>query len=409
MKKTNLLFIALAGILVLVMTSSAFAQDWPQWRGANRDGKVSGFKAPKSWPAELDVKWKVAIGLGDASPVMAGGKVYSFTRQEGDEVVHCLDASNGKEIWQSKYPALAITGPSSSVHPGPRSTPAVADGKIVTLGIGGVISCLDASNGKLVWRNEDFTKDLPQFFTGVSPMIANGMCFIHLGGKEKGQIIAFDLKTGNQKWVCESDGPSYASLAMMTVGGKKQIVDLTSKNLIGIDPENGKILWQFAAPVKGMFYNAPTPVIDGQKVIITGQGQGTKAVQVEKQGNEYVAKELWNNAELGTKWNTPVLKDGFLYGLSKERKLYCMNAKTGATAWVDTKMQNDFGEIVDAGSLLIALPQTSNLVIYKPDEKAYTEVAVIKAADTPTYSYPILSGKNIFIKDKDSLVMLAVK
>jgi outer membrane protein assembly factor BamB len=357
----------------------------------------------------LDVKWKVAVGLGDASPVMAGGKLYSFGRVGADEVTMCLDAATGKEIWQDKYAALAISGPSASVHPGPRSTPAVGEGKIVTLGIGGVISCLDASTGKLVWRNEDFTKDLPQFFVGVSPLIANGMCLIHLGGKVKGQIIAFDLKTGNQKWVCDSDGPSYASLTMMTISGKKQIVDLTLKNLIGIDPENGKIMWQFPAPVQGMFYNAPTPVVDGQTVIITGQGQGTKAVQIEKQGNEYAAKELWNNAELGTKWNTPVLKDGFLYGLSKERKLYCMNAKTGATAWVDTKMQNDFGEIVDAGSLLIALPQTSNFVIYKPDEKAYTEVAVIKAADTPTYSYPILSGKNIFVKDKDSLVMLAVK
>lgn len=409
MKKTNRLFIAIAGMLVLGLTANAFAQDWPQWRGANRDGKVSGFQAPKLWPAELDVKWKVTVGLGDASPVMAGGKLYSFTRQEGDEVILCFDAANGKELWQNKYPAVAISGPASSAHPGPRSTPAVGDGKIVTLGIGGVLSCLDAATGKLVWRNEDFTKDLPQFFTGLSPMITNGMCIVHLGGKEKGQIIAFDLKTGNQKWLCDSDGPSYASLAMMTVSGKKQIVDLTAKNLIGIDPESGKIMWQFAAPAENRFYNAASPVIDGSTVIITGQGQGTKAIQVEKQGNEYVAKEAWKNAELGTKWNTPVLKDGFLYGLSDARKLYCMNAKTGATVWVDTKMQNDFGEIVDAGSLLIALPQTSNLVIFKPDEKAYTEVAIIKVAETPTYSFPILSGNKIFIKDKESLAMLMVK
>src|SRR5674476_162639 len=283
MKKINLLFVMVTGILVIGLTTSAFSQDWSQWRGANRDGKVTGFNAPKQWPAELDVKWKVAVGIGDASPVMAGGKLYSFGRVGADEVTMCLDATTGKEIWQDKYAALAITGPSASVHPGPRSTPAVGEGKIVTLGIGGVISCLDASTGKLVWRNEDFTKDLPQFFVGVSPLIANGMCLIHLVGKVKGQIIAFDLKTGTQKWVCDSDGPSYASLTMMTISGKKQIVDLTLKNLIGIDPENGKIMWQFPAPVKGMFYNAPSPVVDGQTVFITGAGQGTVAVQVEKQ------------------------------------------------------------------------------------------------------------------------------
>ena len=409
MKKTNRLFIAMAGVLMVAITTSAFSLDWPQWRGANRDGKVTGFDVPKAWPAELVQKWKITVGLGDASPVIAGGKLYSFTRQGGDEVILCLDVASGKELWQDKYPALAITGPASSQHPGPRSTPAVGEGKIVTLGIGGVLTCLDAGTGKLVWRNEDFTKELPMFFTGLSPLIANGMCIVHLGGKEKGEIISFDLKTGAQKWQTASDGPSYASLSMMTISGKKHIIDLTEKNLVGIDPENGKLLWQYAVPVENRFYNAASPVIDGQTVIITGQGQGTKAVKIQKQGDAFVAQELWKNAELGTKWNTPVLKDGFLYGLSNERKLYCMNAKTGQTAWVDAKLHNDFGEIVDAGSLIIALPQTSNLVIYKADEKAYTEVAVIKVADTPTYSFPVLAGNNIFIKDKESLAMMVVK
>ncbi len=86
-----------------------------------------------------------------------------------------------------------------------------------------------------------------------------------------------------------------------------------------------------------------------------------------------------------------------------------MDAKTGATAWVDTKLLNDFGEIVDTGSLLIALPQTSNLVIYKPDEKAYTEVAVIKVSDTPIYTYPICAGDKIYVKDKESLAMMSLK
>lgn len=144
-------------------------------------------------------------------------------------------------------------------------------------------------------------------------------------------------------------------------------------------------------------------------MIITGQGQGTKAVKIQKQGDEFVASELWKNSELGTKWNTPILKDGFLYGLSDGRKLFCINAATGQTAWIDTKLHNDFGTIVDAGSVIIALPQTSKLVVFKPDEKAYTEVTTIKVADTPTYSYPVLSGNKLFIKDKESLALMTVK
>jgi outer membrane protein assembly factor BamB len=236
----------------------------------------------------------------------------------------------------------------------------------------------------------------------------NGMCVIHLGAIEKGVLIAFDLKSGKQKWQCASDGASYSSLSIMTIDGKKQLVDLTDKNLVGVDPGSGKLLWQFAAPVAGMVYNAPTPVIDGQTVIITGGGQGTKAVKIEKQGNEFVAKELWKNPDVGTKFNSPILKDGFLYGLSTARKLYCMNAATGQTVWIDDKIQND-GEIVDTGNLLIAITQNSNLIAFKPDEKAYTEVALIKVSDTPVFAYPILAKDNIYIKDKETLAMMSVK
>jgi outer membrane protein assembly factor BamB len=409
MKKTNQLFLAMAGLLFLTINTNVFSQDWPQWRGLNRDGKVTGFDAPKAWPSELTPQWKVTVGIGDASPVMAGGKIYSFARQGNDEVLMCLDGDTGKELWQAKYPAVAITGPASSQHSGPRRTPCVGEGKVVTLGIGGVLSCFDSKTGDLIWRNEDFTKDLPPFFTSLSPLIVKGMCIVHLGGKEKGEIIAFDSKTGKQKWQTSGDGPSYASLTQMTLNGKKQIIDLTAKNLVGIDPENGKILWQFPVPVENRFYNSASPVIDGETVIITGQGQGTKALKIQKQGDGFVVTELWKNGELGTKWNTPVLKDGFLYGISDGRKLFCMNAKTGQTAWVDAKLHNDFGTIVDAGSLIIALPQTSNLVIFKPDEKAYNEVSFIKVAETPTYSYPILAGNKLFVKDKESLAMMILK
>jgi len=407
--RTIRLLISMAGFMILAMTTNVLAQDWSQWRGAERDGKVSGFNAPKLWPALLTQKWKVTVGLGDASPVMVGDKLYSFSRQGENEMVECLDSETGKELWKYQYPALAITGPASSQHPGPRSTPVVGEGKIITLGVGGALCCLDADNGKLVWKNEEYTRDLPPFFTSLSPLIYNGMCFVHLGGKESGELIAFDLLTGKQKWQCPGDAPSYASLTMMTVQGVKQVVDLTAKNLQGINPESGKILWQFPVATEFRFYNSATPVIDGENVIITGQGQGTRAVRIQKQGDQYGVKELWKNGELGTKWNTPVLKDGFLYGLSDGRKLYCMNANTGQTAWIDSKLHNDFGTIVAAGSLIIALPQTSNLVVFKPDEKGYSEVALIKVADSPTYSYPILSGNNVFIKDKESLSMMVIK
>src|SRR6516165_12149905 len=135
----------IAGFLLVLSASGVWAQDWPQWRGPHRDNKVPGFTAPATWPKTLTQKWKATVGLGDASPVLVGDKVYAFTRQGREEIITCLDAGDGKVVWQDKYAAEAVTGPGSG-HAGPRSTPAEAEGKICTLGVGGVLSCLDTSN-----------------------------------------------------------------------------------------------------------------------------------------------------------------------------------------------------------------------------------------------------------------------
>src|SRR5438309_4390788 len=158
----------LAGAVVLLRASGVSAADWPQWRGPHRDNKVAGFTAPAAWPKELTQKWKTPVGLGDASPALVGDKVYVFTRQGEEEVTSCLDAASGTERWKDKYAAVAVTGPAGG-HPGPRSSPAVAEGKVCTLGVGGVLSCLDASSGKVLWRKD--TKAWPNFYTSTSPII----------------------------------------------------------------------------------------------------------------------------------------------------------------------------------------------------------------------------------------------
>jgi len=125
MKRSNRLFIAVTGFIILAMTTNVFSQDWPQWRCANRDGKVTGFDVPKSWPAELTPTWKITVGLGDASPVIAGDQLYSFARLDSNEVITYLDIKTGQKIWVNLFPALVITGPASSQHSGSRSTPVV--------------------------------------------------------------------------------------------------------------------------------------------------------------------------------------------------------------------------------------------------------------------------------------------
>src|SRR5438034_1382879 len=152
-----------------LLATGVLAQDWPQWRGPNRDAKAPEFKAPKSWPKELTQKWKVPVGEGVATPALVGEKLYIFAREDGNEVTRCLDAATGKELWQEKYESLGATGPASGFS-GPRSSPAVADGKVVTLGVRGTLSCLDAATGKKLWRKDGTPNDYPKFHPSSSPI-----------------------------------------------------------------------------------------------------------------------------------------------------------------------------------------------------------------------------------------------
>jgi outer membrane protein assembly factor BamB len=251
----------------------------------------------------------------------------------------------------------------------------------------------------------------PKFFAATSPIIVDGKVIAYVGGSGNGAIIAFDLASGDEKWKWAAEGPDYGSPALMTVGGVKQIVTLSEKSIVGVAAADGKLLWQSPFPLTGMAYNAATPIIDGQTVIYEGKGRGTKAAKVEKQGDAFVAKELWSNAELATQFNTPVLKDGLLFGLSDRGNLYCINEQTGKTAWTDATARGSggFGAIVDAGSCLIALPSNSELIVYKPSDKAYEEIAKIKVAETATYAHPVLGGNRLFVRDQDAVAMLAIQ
>ena len=401
MRNMNRTITAVAGLLA-ISASCALAQDWPQWRGPNRDAKASGFTAPQTWPKELTQKWKVSVGLGDATPALVGNKLYVFARQDADEVIRCLDAANGKELWQEKYAAQAASGPAAQ-HSGPRSSPAVADGKVVTIGVGGVLSCVDAASGKMLWRKDDFSGAWPKFFTASSPIVTGGLCIAQLGSESNGGIVAYDLATGNEKWKWTGDGTAYASPDLLTVEGTKMVVTLTAKKIVGLGVADGKLLWEAPFPVQGMNYNAATPIVEGQTVIFAGAGRGTKAVKIEKTADGFAAKELWSNPDNGVQFNSPVLKGGQIYGLSQKSVIFCLDAKDGKTLWTAEVGGRGFGSIVDAGSVLLALTPKGELLVFEPSDKEYKKLALYKVADSETYAYPVPAGKGVFVKEKDSL------
>lgn len=462
---------------------SGFAQDWPQWRGANRDAKAADFKAPKTWPKDLTQKWKVTVGEGVATPSLVGGKLYVFSRQEGNEVARCLDAADGKELWVEKYESLGASGPAQGFS-GPRSSPAIADGKVVTLGVRGMLSCLDAATGRKLWRKDDFHA-YPNFHPSSSPIIVDGLAIAQLGGRENGALIGYDLTTGDEKWRWSGPSPGYASPVLMIVGGTKLVIAQTESKLVAVNAADGKLLWESeAAPQAGgpggpggpgggggrgmggpRDYKASTPIVDGQTIITAGRG--VSAVKLEKDGDKFVAKELWNNADKSVSFNSPTLKNGMLYALAGNNELFCINIGDGKLAWsapfpgsapagagpragVNSTILTrpifgqaapgntaeperprgpgglggpggpggrrgggmggggGYGAIVDAGPVLLALTPSAQLIVLEPSDREFKQLASYKVSDGQTHAYPVASGNRIFIKDKESVTLWTV-
>jgi len=417
-----LLFTAIS----LATTGGAGAQDWPQWRGPDRDGHAAAFEAPDQWPEALSQHWSVEVGDGVATPALVGDRLYVFTLQEDKEFIRCLNVATGETIWSDSYEAQGADGPARSFA-GPRSSPAVGEGRVVTLGVRGTVSCLDAATGQVVWRKDDFAS-WPRFFTSCSPVIADGRCFVQLGaeGESQGAIVAYDLNTGDEAWRWSGDGTAYGSPMLMTLENRTLLVAETARKLVFLDAARGELRWEMPSEVRGRGYNTITPIVHDGTVMLSGAGRGTRAMAVQVRDGEIAGDELWVNEQHSIMFNSPILKGDGVYGLSDANALFCINASTGATAWTtpvtgpEAPEQGEgdrgrrrrggggFGSIVDGGEVLMALTPRAELIVFRPDLSAYSEIRRYKVASSETHAYPVLSGRRIVIKDRDSVTLWTV-
>lgn len=447
MSRVNRTILLSVGFLTFAWAAPLTAQDWPQWRGEFRDAKVTGFTAPKSWPEELTRKWDVEVGEGVATPSLVGGRLYVFSRQDGNEVVRCLDAATGRKQWQDEYPAAAVRGPASRFS-GPRSSPTVADGKVVTLGVQGTLSCYHAASGKRLWRNDEFEGATPRFAPASSPLVVDGLCIAQVGEENGGGIVAYVLATGKETWKWTGDGPAYGSPVLASVGDTKAIIAPTDGNMVALDAASGKVLWKM--DYRQGRYNAATPMVEGQTLIFAGPTRGMTAQKLVKKGEQLSAEKLWSNPDSSVQFNTPVVKDGHLFGLTTRDSLFCVNMKDGATAWSAPLIEatggdqgdqpragreregrgrergrgrrgrgrggrrggggrTGFGSVVDAGSVLFALTPAGQLTVVEPTGEKLHRLATYKVADGGTHAYPVIAGKRIYIKDSDSVSLWTIE
>ena len=395
------------------LSVTAVAQEWSQWRGPNRDGNVSDASIPQTWPKTLTKEWKVTVGVGHASPVVAEGRIYVFARQGDQEVLLSLDAITGKEIWRSSQPIVYEMHEAAKGHgKGPKSTPVVYQGNVYTFGISGVLSGYDARNGILKWRKE-FSKQYPRtsplFGTAMSPLIDSGLLIAHVGGHDQGALTAFDPESGAIRWSNEVDGPAYSSPIVVTLAGVRQVVTSTQGNVIGAEVATGKLLWKL--PAKSQFdENSVTAIAFKDMVIFSREGQGLTAIRVEKVDGGLMPKEVWNDKENQMYMNSPVVVGNTLIGLSQLKKgqFFALDVETGKTLWQGPGRIGENAAILNlGGKVLLLLVNDGNLIVLPANVKEYLPATQYTVATTPTWAHPVVMGRRLLIKDQDSLISLA--
>ena len=392
----------------------AQAQDWPQWRGPNRDGVTSGFTAPAVWPKAPKQLWKTPVGSGYSSPIVSGSKAWIHSRSGEEEVVSCLDLKTGKVLWSKSY-AVAFNKNqyATQMGKGPFATPVLHDGKLYTLGATAILSCFDAATGELKWRKEFGTPDTSKMFCGTafSPIVDQGNLIVYTGDDVKGGVmLALDPASGNERWKWTGEGPGYASPIVVEIEKTRQIVTMTDKSVIGVEARTGKMLWRMAWPdewneniVTPLFYQKPYKNL----LIFSGVRKGTVAVQPAKTGNEWTARQVWHNPEIAMYMNSPVLDGDYLYGMSAKRKgqYFCLEAATGKTLWATEGREGVQASVIGAKDLLLFLTADSNLIVSRKDAKAFTQLAKYAVADSPTYAHPVVLGKRILVKDDAAMIL----
>ena len=383
------------------------AEDWPQWRGPNRDGHLVGFVPPKEWPERLTQRWKVEVGSGHATPLLVGDRLYMFSRQAENEVMTALNAASGNVLWRTSYPAPFTMDKSAAPHgPGPKSTPVYADGKLFSIGMSGIVTAFDAATGRQLWQKPGLTEQPLWTSHSFSPLVDRGRVVFHMGGNDKGMLGAFDVNTGEAKWVWSGDGPGYGSPMLYEFAGMRQIVTMTQQKFIGLDAATGSLLWERPYTTE-YAQNIITPVRYGDTLIVSGFQKPVVAFRVTRRNNQWTTEQVWENADVSLYMSDAVVLGETLVGFSQRRsgQFFGLDARSGKTLWTSDPRQATNAAIVRAGDFWFALKDDGELLVLRGNASAFEPLRRYAVANSATWAQPVVSGNRIFVKDVSTLTL----
>lgn len=402
--------------LLLFLPAAAFlasAANWPQWRGPDRSGSSLDTEPPlRSLPADPRIIWRQRTGPGWASPVVDAGRVFFADAQGGREILHALDATNGKEQWRADIDAVMHDeqGPD-----GPRGAPLVHRDQVFYQSCLGELQCRRVTDGTLLWRT-NFRKDFGSPWLGedsvipgaaehgytASPLLAGGHLIACVGSTNGAGIVAFDPASGAVHWKSQDDLAAYASPIAAHLDGESQVICFTVSGLVSVRPSDGRVLWRI--PLKTNYgRNCLTPVAMGDRVITGSYQSGLLGVQISRREATWTATRVWTNTAATMNFASPVAAGEFLYGVGPEKNLVCVNAASGRTAWSQPgpfsgSAGNSFAAILRIGDTLLVVTDSGEALLLADDPTAYRELGRTQVCGR-TWSHPAYADGRLYVQD----------
>jgi outer membrane protein assembly factor BamB len=412
----------LAAALTLWLLPSAVlpAEDWPQWRGPNRDGMCDETGLLESFPADgLTVRWRVPVGWGFSSPVVAQGRVYladsQVVKPTAKERVHCLDEGTGKALWTHVYEVAYedwAFDPKQEI--GPVATPIVQNGKVYTVGRLGHLFCLEARKGEVLWQ-KDLGKDYQVAFAPgtPSPLIEGDLLILFIGGKPGTCVIALNKDTGKEVWKALDESLTFSSPIVITSGGKRQLIVWTQESVTSLDPAAGKTYWRQQLATSGE-YAVSTPVFHKDRLLIGG-------LMFELDPDKPAAKVLWPDTKQPSRrifshTSTALVRGDHLYSAKSSGELICVEASTGKQVWETTKVTDlkDGASIhlTPNGDSVLLYTDKGELIRARLTAEGYKEIGRVALLE-PTFPFagrkvawppPAYANRHIFVRNGKELI-----
>ena len=378
------------------------ADDWPQWRGPRRDGVSAETGLLRDWPAGGPrLAWRVnGAGDGYSSFSVAGGRLFTLGARQNTEYVFAFDAATGKKVWEVANGRRF----NNDRGDGPRSTPTVDGDRVYVFGSSGDMTVLDAATGKVFW-----TQNLLQKYGGSninwglseSPLVMNDRIIVSPGGRGA-SVVALRKADGSLIWKSQSDEPGYSSALLHTVGSLQEAILFTAERAIGVDVNDGRLLWSYNR-VANRTANIATPIARGNHVFLSSDyGTGAALLALTADGPKVRASEVYFTNEMRNHHASSVLVRDHLYGFSSSI-LTAMHFETGKVAWRDRSVGK--GSLVFADERLYLFSENGVVGLAEANPEKYVERGrfQLRTGNLPTWTHPVVSGGKLFIRDQDIL------